>query len=186
MLDVFDGGNYSAPTPMLPVDNISAAMAAANVQYLRFAEVVSWHMEHSLPFPAEYVASVLAFARANNLKIIWTEWKAEAFEAVQTYIKGYEDIVTVSFSTNSKYTEPADGFMQVSRMFQPWGGSVQAWYWQRYDPNPLNMPASLLTQHALLAKYIGAEVIQIEPYWYFFDNGQANENLKLLETMLTS
>jgi hypothetical protein len=47
------------------------------------------------------------------------------------------------------------------------------------------MPILLLVEHALSAKYIGAEVIQFEPYWYFFDNGEARENLRLLETMLT-
>ena len=93
--------------------------------------------------------------------------------------------MTVSFSTNSGDLEPADGFMQVSIMFQHWGGSVQAWYWTtRYGSDPLNMPISLLIQQVLSAKNIGAEILQFEPYWYFFDNGQANENLKLLETML--
>ena len=98
---------------------------------------------------------------------------------------GYEDIVTVSFSTNSRDLEPADGFMQISKMFQHWGGSIQAWHWTtRYGSDPLNMPTSLLIQHALSAKNIGAEILQFEPYWYFFSNGQANENLKLLEIML--
>jgi hypothetical protein len=45
------------------------------------------------------------------------------------------------------------------------------------------MPISLLIQHALSAKNIGAEILQFELYWYFFDNGQAKENLKLLEIM---
>jgi hypothetical protein len=75
--------------------------------------------------------------------------------------------------------------MQVSQTFQHWGGSIQAWYWTtRYDEDLMNMSPSLLIQHALSAKEIGAEILQFEPYWYFFDNGQANDNLKLLETML--
>ena len=44
MLDVFGGGDGSTPTPMLSTSDISAAMAACNVQYLRFSEVVSWYM----------------------------------------------------------------------------------------------------------------------------------------------
>jgi archaellum component FlaC len=185
MLDVFGGGPGETPTPQLSTDDILAAMAVANVQWLRFAEVVSWHIEQSLPFPTEYVTGILNFCRANGLKLFWTEWKVETFKAIQTYIVGYEDIVTVAFSTNSGDLEPADGFMLVSKMFQHWGGSVQAWYWTtRYDSDPLNMPISLLIQHALSAKNIGAEILQFEPYWYFFDNGQANENLKLLETIL--
>ena len=138
-----------------------------------------------MPFPTAYVTSILEFCRANGLKLFWAEWKVETFKSIQTYIKGYEDIVTVSFSTNSGDLEPADGFMQVSIMFQHWGGSVQAWYWTtRYGSDPLNMPISLLIQQVLSAKNIGAEILQFEPYWYFFDNGQANENLKLLETIL--
>ena len=71
-------------------------------------------------------------------------------------------------------------------MFQHWGGSVQAWYWTtRYGSDPLNIPISLLIQQVLSAENIGAEILQFELYWYFFDNGQANENLKLLETILT-
>ena len=186
MLDVFGGGNSSNPTPLLSTNDILSAMAISNVQYLRFAEVISWHMDHpELPFPVDYVKSVLEFCRANNLKLFWTEWKVETFETVQTYIKGYEDIVTVSLSTNSGDVEPAEGFMQVSQTFQHWGGSIQAWYWtKRYDSDLMNMPPSLLIQHALSAKEIGAEILQFEPYWYFFDNGTANENLKLLETIL--
>ena len=186
MLDVFGGGNSSNPTPMLSPDNISSAMAVTNVQYLRFAEVISWHMDHpELPFPVDYVKSILEFCRANNLKLFWTEWKVETFPTVETYITGYEDIVTVSFSTNSGDIEPSEGFMQISQTFQHWGGSIQAWYWTtRYNSSLMEMPASLLAEHALFAKSLGAEVIEFEPYWYFFGNGQANENLRLLETIL--
>jgi chaperonin cofactor prefoldin len=191
MLDVFGGGDSPTPTQMLSTNDILAAMAVCNVQWLTINEVVSWHIEHNLPFPTDYVTTILNFCREHNLKVFWSEWKVdygatvETFKAIQTYITGFEDIVTVSFSTNSGDLEPADGFMLLNKMFQHWGGSVQAWYWTtRYSSDPLNMPISLLIQHALSAKYIGAEVLQFEPYWYFFDNGQANENLKLLETML--
>ena len=192
MLDVFGGGNGSNPTPMLSTSDILSAMAVSNVQYLRFSEAISWHMDHpELPFPVDYVNSILEFCRANNLKLFWTEWKAEAFPAVQTYIKGYEDIVTVSFSTNCQFLEPFDGFQLLSNStIQHWGSSVQAWYWDtRHTPDPLkkpteDMPIGLLIQHALLAKSTGAEIIQFEPYWYFFDKGQANDNLRLLETII--
>jgi len=186
MLDVFGGGLGGTPTPMLSTNDILAAMAVCNVKWLRFSEVVSWHVEHNLSFPTDYVATILNFCRERNLKVFWSEWKVETFKAIQTYIVGFEGIVTVSFATNSGDLEPAEGFMLVSKMFQNWGGSVQAWYWTtRYGSDPLNMPISLLIQHALPAKNIGAEVLQFEPYWYFFDNGEAKENLKLLETMLT-
>ncbi len=191
MLDVFCGGPESVPTPMLSTNDILNAMTAANVKYLRIAEVISWHIEHALPFPTEYITTMLTFARANNLKVFWTEWKAdhlpsvETFKAIQKYIVGYEDIVTVSFSTNSGDLEPADGFLTLNNMFQHWSASVQAWYWAtRYDTDLLNMPISLLIQHALAAKNMGAEIIQFEPYWYFFDNGEPKENLRLLLTLL--
>lgn len=185
MLDVFGGGNGSTPTPMLSTAQISSAMAASNIQYLRFSEVISWHMDHpELPFPADYITAVLEFCRANNLKLFWTEWKVETFPTLQTYIVGYEDIVTVSFSTNSGYTEPSEGFMQLSQTFPHWGGSVQAWYWETRNASLMDMPASLLAEHALFAKSSGAEVIEFEPYWYFFDNGQATMNLRSLGSVL--
>ena len=186
MIDVFGGGEGSTPIPLLSISDISAAMVTCNVQYLRIAEVISWHMEHQLVLPTAYITDLLAFARANSLKVFWTEWKADAFVQVETCIKGYEDIVTVSFSTNSQDLQPTDGFLYLNGMFAYWGASVQAWYWDtHYNSSLLDMPASLLLEHALAAKSIGAEVIQFEPYWYLFDNGQATDNLKLLETTLT-
>jgi hypothetical protein len=175
-------------------------MAVCDVRWLRISEVVSWYIEHNLPFPTDYVTNILNFCKEHNLKVQWNEWKVgdSVFQRIQSCIVGFEDIVTVSFSTNSGDLEPADGFMLVSKMFQHWGGSVQAWYWEtrhrgNYSTvpenppglsNPLNMPISTLIHHALSAKNIGAEILQFEPYWYFFDNGEAKENLKLLEIML--
>ena len=72
-------------------------------------------------------------------------------------------------------------------MFQHWGASIQAWYWDtRYDEDLQNMPRSLLTLHASVAKSTGAEIIQFEPYWYFFtsETGEITENLELLFEML--
>jgi len=193
MLDVFGGGPGETPTPMLSTDDILMTMAVCDVEWLRLAEVVSWHIDRNLPFPTEYVTTILNFCREHNLKAFWTEYKVgdDVFQKIQTYIMGFEDIVTVSFSTNSGDLEPADGFTIMSKMFQHWGGSVQSWYWETYhrpndDPFALTyqMPISLLIEHSLLAKYIGAEVIQFEPYWYFFDNGEAKDSLRLLEIML--
>jgi uncharacterized protein YoxC len=187
MLDVFGGGLDDTPTLMLSTDDVLAAMAVCNVEWLRFCEVGSWYMEHNLSFPTDYVTNILDFCREHNLKLFWSEWKVDSvFQMIQTNIVGFEDIVTVAFSTNSGDLEPAEGFLLLSTMFQHWGGSVQAWYWTtRYGSDLLDMPASLLVKHALSAESIGAEVLQFEPYWYFFDNGEARETLKLLETMLS-
>ena len=193
MIDVFGGGNSATPTPQLTTEDITEAMAVANVKYLRIAEVMSWHIENKQPFPTNYVTELLEFCRANNLKIFWTEWKndyptknVETFTAIQTIIKGYEDTVTVSFSTNSYELEPADGFLQLNQMFPQWGASIQPWYWNtNHNSDLMQMPASLILEHALTAKGIGAKTIQFEPYWYFFNNGEPNNNLKLLLTTLT-
>ena len=186
MLDVFSGGNLSTPVQKLTTTDISAAMAVSNVQWLAINEIASWHIEQNQTFPVGYVSAILDFAHAHNLKVFWTEWKIDTFTKIKSYISGWEDMVTVSFSTNSGDLEPAVGFMQINNMFQHWGGSIQAWYWAtRYNSEPTEMPISPLVQHALSAKQIGAEVLQFEPYWYFFDNGEVTENLRLLETMLS-
>ena len=117
----------------------------------------------------------------------WSEWKVtnQVFQRIQNYTKGFEDTVTVTFQTNSAELQPVDGFLYVSGMFQNWGGSVQSWYWQTHGlGTELNMPISLLVQHALAAKNTGTQILQFEPYWYFFDNGEPNENFRTLMTML--
>ncbi len=191
MLDVFASAEDSNPITKLSTDEILAAMAVCNVQYVRLFEVISWHMDYHLPFPVDYVSSILNFCRANELKVFWSEWKTdhlpsvETFTAIQNYITGYEDIVTVSFGTNSQDEQPPDGLLELRTMFPHWGASIQAWYWDTYNgADPIDMPISLLIQHALSAKQIGAEILQFEPYWYFFDNGRPNDNLWLLQLML--
>lgn len=193
MLDVFGGGEGTTPTPMLTTEQITAAMAVANVTYLRIAEVMSWHIEKQRAFPTSYVTELLDFCRANNLKLFWTEWKTdyptknvETFTAIQTIIEGYEDMVTISFSTNSNELEPTDGFLLLNEMFSKWGASIQPWYWNtNHNANLMDMPPSLLLEHTLSAKGVNSKIIQFEPYWYFFNNGEPNDNLKLIMTMLT-
>lgn len=192
MLEAFGGSEGGAPITKLFPENITTALTTCNIKYLRFTEVISWHMQYNVTFPTTYVKSMLDFCRTNNLKIFWTEWKtdylpiADVFTSIQTLIEGYEDIVTVSFSTNSGEAEPAFGFLNLDEMFQHWGASIQAWYWDTRYEDLLNMPISLLIQHTLAAKNIGAEIIQFEPYWYFFnsENGEITEKLEVLFTML--
>jgi hypothetical protein len=52
--------------------------------------------------------------------------------------------------------------------------------------NPMDMPVSVLLQHTLEARNMGAELVEFEPYWYFYTNGQPNQNLKQLQTLLSS
>jgi uncharacterized coiled-coil protein SlyX len=184
MLDVFGGGDGATPLPMLSTSQISQAMAVANVKSLRFAEVMSWYEEHSQTIPADYVANILAFCRSNNLQLFWTEWKTDGFPAIQNMTRGYDDIVTVSFSTNSNDLEPTDGFLYLKETFPQWGASIQAWYWTTHQNQDLmNMPPSLMLEQTSSAVSLGAKTIQFEPYWYLFDNGTPNNNLR---TLLTS
>jgi len=196
MLETFGSSEEDAPiTKLYPVD-IRTALTKCNIKYLRFAEVISWHLQENITFPTDYVKSMLAFARLNDLEIFWTEWKTDylieesekvkVFNLIQELIEGYEDIVTVSFSTNSGESEPAFGFLDLDEMFLHWGASIQPWYWHTRYGELMDMPISLLIQHTLAAKNIGAEIIQFEPYWYFFDpeNGEITENLEILFTML--
>jgi hypothetical protein len=127
-------------------------------------------------------------ARLAELRVVWSEWKVgdNVFRQVSTYIDGFADIVTVAFQTNSGDLEPAQGFELVSDLFPHWGGSIQSWYWDtRRQGNETAMPASLFVQHALEAGNMGAETLQFEPYWYLFENGEPNENLKTLMAALT-
>ena len=193
MLDVFGGGSQNTPTPMLTVDQITQAMNIANVKYLRFSEVISWHIENKQPFPTSYVSNILEFCKTNNLQLFWTEWKndfpsknVETFTAIKTYIQGYENIVTVSFSTNSQELEPADAYLKLSQNFTQWGTSIQPWYWNTTrNQDLMTCPPSLILEHSITAKALGAKIIQYEPYWYFFNYvGSPNDNLKLLLTNL--
>jgi len=191
MLSVFEGGNKAdnSPVMQLNIDQISEAVATCNVRWLRIAEMISWYLEHpNLTFPDQYIASILDFARTRGLRIQWGEWKINdgVFQRIQNYITGFESIVTVTFQTNSGESEPASAFLSISSMFQHWGGGIQSWYWETRDlGTELDMPAPLLVEHAVSAKNMGAEMLQFEPYWYFFDNGETTESLRLLMTMLT-
>ena len=193
MLEVLCGGNTTLF--QLSTEQILSVMQVCNVKWLRFAEVTSFCIENELPFPAEYVSKILKFCKDHNLKLFWTEWKddylpaVETFTAIKKYISGFEDIVTVSFSTNSGEMEPDQGFAYVKNLFPHWGGSIQSWHWetrQRQGEDPIdkeesrNMPINRMVEHTLLCRDMGAEIIQFEPYWYFFGDtdGKARESCR--------
>ena len=103
------------------------------------------------------------------------------------FISPFLTIRPVFSLTNSGEAEPAFGFLDLDEMFEHWGASIQPWYWDtRYDEELLDMPIKLILLHTLLAESTGAEIIQFEPYWYFFnyENGEITENLEILFTML--
>jgi hypothetical protein len=186
-------------------DQILDVMKVCNVKWLRIAEVISRCLDFDFTFPSEYVSDLLNFCRDHNLKVFWTEWKVdnlpdvEMFTKIKALISGFEDIVTVSFSTNSEEMEPTQGFAYMKSLFLHWGGSVQSWYNETRvriaegreeidEEESRNMSISLMIDHALLCRDMGAEIIQFEPYWYFFGDtdGQARTRLKLMHDSLNS
>ncbi len=193
MLPVFAGGNKTDNTPLMQLDlnQIRQAVSTYNVQWLGIGEPISWYMEKqptNLTSALQWVKNVIDYAKLNEIRVQLSEWKttSNVFQLIQNCTAGYEDTVTVTFQTNSNESEPFDGFMLIKDMFPSWGGSIQSWYWDSKGyGTEKEMPVSLLVQHALLAKNMGAQMLQFEPYWYFFNNGQPTESLKILMAMLT-
>lgn len=165
MLNVFT----SDDSLQLNTNQIAQAMTVCPVKYLRFHEVCSYYQ----PFPVEYARSLLAFARANNVPVFWNEWDVNQYDTVASIIQGYEDIVAVSFGTNNSWLEPVQGYQLLQR-FQRRAASVQSWYWWerngRVDGYELTMPPELMIQHTQEAFQAGCEVVQYEPFGYFFSN----------------
>ncbi len=183
-----------------------AALIAAGVQvrWIRIAELVSYYEEwlHE-DFPDAYVVGLLQFCKDNNIKIYFCEWKISAFDKVLKVIEGFEDIVTVGFKTNSGDMEPAFAFkflVNKLRAESPcpehWGATIESWYWETrhrglsaypeanvWEPN--NLPVSFMICHMQEAIgmptvwYSGAELLQFEAYWWFFEHttGKPRESL---------
>jgi hypothetical protein len=170
--------NESSPIVNVTLAQLGQVVNVGDVRMVRIHELVAWCIGQNKSVPVEFVRSVLSFCRERGIGVFWNEWKntGQVWQQVADCIAGYEDIVTVSYGTNNVFNEPVTGYMAVKDRFVHWGASVQAWYWaDRHGGEPTDMPVSLLTWHALLAKNLGAEVLQFEPSWYFFDNdGQLN------------
>jgi hypothetical protein len=189
-LNVFEGGDNPTPQLKLSLTEISQACNTLDVRYLRFAEPISYYINQSQSFPVQWATEILSYAKANDIKVIWSEWKmgCDVYPNLTQYIKGYEDRVTVVYQTNNEYEEPLFGYLNVSYTFPQckWGASVQAWYAESHMNIPLmEMPPQLMVQHAMEAVNLGAKVLQFEPYWYFFDNfDRPYPVMEMLETML--
>jgi hypothetical protein len=196
MVDVAGGWEHHVTT-----EELAALIAAdVDVQWVRIAELVSYEASIPEEFPDEYVAGILEFCKDNDIKVYWCEWQVSAFDKVIEVIVGYEDIVTVGFKTNSAELEPAAGFKYVvDKGFAHVGATVESWYWETrhrgewahpevrlWDPD--NMPVSWMVCHAQEAVSAGVELIQFEPYWYFFGktDGIAKDSLETLHYYLNS
>lgn len=190
----------------LTLNQIDQIRAVCNVKYLRFHEAISYYdpnnQNWAQPFPLTYALSVLQYAKNANLSVFWNEWDIYAYNnpeingygkryaiSVSEIIAGYEDVVAVSFGTNGThlksdgvtYFEPAEIFQTYLQQFQRRGASVQSWYWWerngRVNGYELLMPPTLMRQHTQEAFTAGCEVVQYEPYEYFFTNENPKSTL---------
>ena len=183
-LSVFEGGNESWPNPnvKLTTAEIEQVIAVSDVRMVRFAEMISWYMDANRTFPIDEVMSVLEFCRSKNIKVLWNEWKIsdKVLPFLNETLFGFEDLVTVVYQTNNEFDEPFIGYL-YSTQFEHWGASVQSWYWEEhgYDVEE-EMPIDVMVEHAVLARNMGAEVIQFEPYWYFFGSGEPLETMYMM------
>lgn len=186
-LSVFEGGEDKMPNPnvKLGIEEIEEAMAVSDVRMVRFAEMISWYMEANKTQPnatsldevKNEVRNVFEFCKSKNVKVLWSEWKIsyDVLPLLKSVIDGYEDIVTVIYQTNNKFDTIFVGYLYATQ-FNHWGESVQSWYWEDRELEG-DMPVDLIVEHAVLARNMGAEVIQFEPYWYFFVNGEPRESM---------
>jgi len=190
VLSTFEGGEDEIPNVKLDITQLSQAVQTLNVKMLRIAEIQSFYMNISQPLPVEWIEEVLNFARTNNLGVVWSEWKlgADVYPNVTRAIEGFEDIVTFTFQTNDEYHEPFEGYLDASNTFVHWGASVQPWYYVDHDLGDLmDMPPMLMVEHLVQALNRGAEIVQFEPYWYFFDNnGEPYEAFNLLKKVFST
>ena len=153
----------------LSIDQIKEAMAVCQVRYFRLHEVCSYYQ----PLPVDYIKSILAFAREVKIPVFWNEWNIYTYDTIAEVIQGYEDIVAVSFGTNSNQIEPVAGYQLLQR-FQRRAASVQSWYWWerngRLPGYEYTIPPEIMVQHTQEAFQAGCEIVQYEPFGYFFDN----------------
>jgi hypothetical protein len=187
-LSVFEDGNESWPNPnvKLTAVEIEQAMVASDVRMVRFAEMISWYLGANRTFPIDEVRSVLEFCRSKDLKVLWNEWKisVDVLPFLNETLYGFEDLVTVVYQTNNGFDEPFIGYL-FSTQFEHWGASVQSWYWEEHGKGDKDkMPIDTMVEHALLSRNMGTEVIQFEPYWYFFDSGEPLETMHIMWSII--
>ena len=197
-------------TPARLADLLDAGLT---VSWIRISELVSYYEEWlEQPFPDEYMVGVLQFCKDHNIKVYLCEWKVTAFDKILQVIEGFEDNVWVGFKTNSGDMEPAQGFKYLvdklrseSPCPEHWGATIESWYWETrhrglsaypeanvWEPN--NMPVSYMVCHMQEAVgmptvwYSGAEILQFEAYWWFFEHttGNPRESLTRLNQFLNS
>jgi hypothetical protein len=167
MLNVWTSdSNYS-----IDVGQIVQAMEVCPVKYLRFHEVMSYYANViNTPSIQSYIRSILDFSKSYGVPLFWNEWDPGTYPAIANIIRGYEDNVLVSFGTNN--TAVQAGF-QALQVFKRKAASIQSWYWFILNGSQpgyeFTMPPALMGEFTLEASQAGCELVQYEPYSYFFD-----------------
>ena len=180
VIDAFEGGDKQTPSVMLSTADIEQIMKVANVTTIRIPELISWYMGHNMTNPAawtDWVQDTIDFALNHNLRIYWSEWKtgSDIEELTSITLAGYEDTVTRLYQTNNQYQHPLIGY-EITQVYSHWGASVQSWWVDENNGPHYDLPLEYVELYANLARNMGAEIIQFEPYWYFFDiNGEPLE-----------
>jgi hypothetical protein len=202
------------PAQFVTPERLADLLAAGlTVSWIRISELVSYYEEwlHQ-PFPDAYLTSILQFCREHGIKVYLCEWKVAAFDKILQVIEGFEDNVWVGFKTNSGDMEPSQGFKYLVNKLRAespapehWAATIESWYWETrhrglsaypeanvWEPN--NMPVSFMTAHMQEAIgmptvwYSGAELLQFEAYWWFFEHttGKPRESLERIHKFLNS
>lgn len=180
VIDVFEGGDESSPRVMLSIADLEQIMSVAHMTAIRFPEVISWYMNANetspVNVPIEWIHDIIDFALSKNLKIYWSEWKLGKDIEVLTNatLAGYEDKISYLYQTNNQYQHPLIGY-SYAHEFPHWGASVQSWYVTAQDEDRSDLSVDIVAKYALLARNMGAETIQFEPYSYFLENGEPLE-----------
>jgi hypothetical protein len=177
LIDVFEGGKNQAPNVILEIEDLEKIMNVTNVKAIRFAEVISWHMgKNQTRLSNEttaWIHRMFDFALSKGLRIYWSEWKlgTDIEKITKETLAGYEDNITYLYQTNNPWEIPLIGNCYAHE-FPHWGASVQSWH--KDDPNSTeekdDLDINIVADYAKLARNMGAETIQFEPYWYFFNN----------------
>lgn len=188
VIDAFEGGKNPAPNVMRSIKELEQIMEVADVKAIRFPEVISWYMatnETRLPIETtNWIHQMFDFALDRSLRVYWSEWKLgdDIEKITKEVLAGYEENITYLYQTNNPWEYPLIG-NSYAHEFSHWGASVQSWY--KDDPRASeekdDLPLSIVAEYAKLARNMGAETLQFEPYWYFFNN--SSEPMKTMEKM---
>jgi hypothetical protein len=189
VIDVFEGGYNPTPNVMLSIEDLEQIMAVANITAIRFPEVLSWYMNinYTTPMavPLPWLHNMFDFATSHDLKIYWSEWKlGNDIEALTNDIlAGYEDQITYLYQTNNQYQIPLIGY-GYAHDFQHWGASVQSWYVDEQNNTRWDLNVDVVAEYLTLAGNMGAETIELEPYFYFFNNGEPQGQMEIIWSII--